>query len=315
VAAAEQHQGPPPEALVERFRELNAELEGIADPLARARAEEMIGVILDLYGEGLRRIFGVLESAGPETEMVREALASDGVVASLMLIHDLYPVSLEQRVEEALDSVRPYMESHGGNVELLGVDDGIARIRLAGSCDGCPASSATLELAIQQALDEHAPDLEGLEVEGIEAPQLTGEIGGLELPVVPGGAGPPANGNGSGAHPEGSRPPVVETLPSWFGAAELADLEDGSLRTLAVAGSALIAANVDGSLLAYLDHCADCGSSLAGSTLVEGVLCCSGCGRRYYLPRAGRSLDDDGLQLDPVPLLAQDGSIRVALPG
>ena len=65
---SEQRAGPPPEALVERFRELNAELEGIADPLARARAEEMIGVVLDLYGEGLRRIFEVLESAGPETE-------------------------------------------------------------------------------------------------------------------------------------------------------------------------------------------------------------------------------------------------------
>ena len=58
---------------------------------------------------------------------------------------------------EALDSVRPYMESHGGNVELLGLEDGVARIRLQGSCDGCPASSATLELAIKQALEEAAP--------------------------------------------------------------------------------------------------------------------------------------------------------------
>ena len=45
----------------------------------------------------------------------------DGVVASLLLMHGLYPVPLEDRVREALDSVRPYMESHGGDVELLGI--------------------------------------------------------------------------------------------------------------------------------------------------------------------------------------------------
>ena len=55
---------------------------------------------------------------------------------------------------EALDSVRPYMESHGGDVELLGIEDGVARMRLVGHCKGCPASEATLELAIKKALEE-----------------------------------------------------------------------------------------------------------------------------------------------------------------
>ncbi len=308
--------GPPPEALVERFRQLSDELEGIADPVARARTEELIGIVLDLYGEGLTRIFETLEAAGEATAPAREALASDGVVASLMLIHDLYPVPLDQRVEEALDSVRPYMESHGGNVELLGVGvDGVARIRLAGSCDGCPASSATLELAIQQALDEHAPDLEGIVVEGADAAVTTGlGEGATELPVLQ-SAGGNGNGSGNGASPSVATGAGAEGLPSWFPASGLADLEEGALRTTAVAGRELLVANVEGSLLAYIDRCKDCGDALGGSTLVEGVLCCSGCGRRYYLPRAGRSLDDDSLQLDPVPLLASNGAIRIALPG
>ena len=96
---------------------------------------------------------------------MRDRLVDDGVVASLLLIHGLYPVSLEERVLEALDSVRPYMESHGGDVELLGIEDGVAKMRLVGHCEGCPASEATLELAIKKALEETAPDLEGLEVE------------------------------------------------------------------------------------------------------------------------------------------------------
>jgi Fe-S cluster biogenesis protein NfuA/nitrite reductase/ring-hydroxylating ferredoxin subunit len=301
--------GPPPEALVERFQELNAGLEAISDPIARQRAEEMISVILDLYGEGLRRIFGRLEDAGEATAELRRELSDDGVVASLMLIHDLYPIGLSERVEEALESVRPYMESHGGDVELVAIADGVARIKLSGSCDGCPASAATLELAIKQALDEHAPDLDGLEVEGaVEGAELAA-VSGTELPIVQVGSTAEV-GDGNGAPSEAGK---VETLPSWFPVRDLADVEDGAMRPAAVAGNALIVANVDGSLLAYRDRCADCAAPLQGSTLVEGVLCCAGCGRRYYLPRAGRSLDDDGLQLDPIPLLAENGSIRVAL--
>lgn len=271
---------PPPEALVERFQELSSDLERIADPLARAHAEEMIGVVLDLYGEGLRRIFAVLEEGGDGAEELRRALTEDGVVASLMLIHDLYPVALEERVQVALDSVRPYMESHGGDVELLSVEAGVATIRLSGSCDGCPASSATLELAIKQALDEHAPDLEALEVEGGEA------------------------GNGA-----------AEAPPSWFPLGGVGGLGEGDLMPVAVAGEALVVARIDDSLLAYRDSCASCGSQLAGAELADGVLRCPGCDRRYYLPRAGRSLDDEGVQLEPVPLLAENGSIRVALAG
>ena len=93
------------------------------------------------------------------------------MIGSLMLIHDLYPVPLETRVQEALASVRPYMESHGGDVELLRLEDGIAHLRLVGHCHGCPASAATLELAIKEAIDDAAPDLLGLEVEGVAEPK------------------------------------------------------------------------------------------------------------------------------------------------
>ena len=306
--------GAPPEELIERFQELTASLERIDDPLARRSAEELIGVVLDLYGEGLRRIFAAMVEAGESTEALRLGLADDGVVASLMLIHDLYPVDLETRVREALDGVRPYMESHGGDVELVELRDGVARIRLNGSCDGCPASSATLELAIKQALDEHAPDLEALEVEGGQgAPGIDATTSGTELPIVQvspsmGVAAPPVPGAAAeqnGAGPLG--------LPSWFGLDGVAGLQDGELTESAAAGTPLVIANVDGTLLAYRDSCADCSAPLGGAALIDGVLACTSCGRRYYLPRAGRSLDDDHFQLDPVPLLRENGAVRVAL--
>jgi len=112
-------------------------------------------------------------------------LLDDGVVSSLLLIHGLFPISLEERVVEALDSVRPFLASHGGNVEFLGIDEGVARLKLEGSCNGCPSSAATLENALKEAIDATAPDLLGLEVEGVVGLEKDAETnGGLSLPVV-----------------------------------------------------------------------------------------------------------------------------------
>ncbi len=175
-----------PEELVERVQDLLGSLDDIADPFAQQRVQELIGAVLELYGAGLDRILGVINDAGEPGLPIREALLEDGIVASLLLIHGLFPVPLEERVIEALDSVRPFLASHGGNVEFLGVDEGVARLRLEGSCNGCPSSAATLENALKEAIDATAPDLLGLEVEGVVGlAEDAGESeGGLSLPVV-----------------------------------------------------------------------------------------------------------------------------------
>ena len=80
-----------------------------------------------------------------------------------------------------------------------------------------------------------------------------------------------------------------------------------------VFGVALVVANVDGTLLAYRNACAHCGGTLDGGALDGGALSCPGCGRRFSLPQAGRSLDGESLQLQPVPLLREQEEIKVAL--
>jgi Fe-S cluster biogenesis protein NfuA len=97
-------------------------------------------------------------------------VARDDVVASLLLLYGLHPVDLEMRVRQSLDKVRPYLKSHGGNVELAGIDDGIVRLKLQGSCNGCPSSTMTLKNAIEEAIYEMAPDIAGLAVEGVVEP-------------------------------------------------------------------------------------------------------------------------------------------------
>jgi Fe-S cluster biogenesis protein NfuA/nitrite reductase/ring-hydroxylating ferredoxin subunit len=265
-----------PEALVARVEQLTAQLE------PGGAAEEMAGALMDLYGEGLVRIFGAIAEDG--SDALRERLVEDGVVASLMLIHDLYPVPLEDRVQEALDSVRPYMETHGGNVELLGIEDGVAKLRLEGSCNGCAASASTLELAVEEALKATAPDLEGIDVEGVVEPPAPA-LGGFELPMVGGGA--PVSGWQA---LEGFQPPAPGSL---------------------TAASSLVIANVAGDLLAYRNRCAGCGGALDHGDLSGGTLICPTCARKFDLPRAGRG--DEGLQLSPVPLLRDGDTVRVAV--
>src|SRR5918998_6516692 len=179
-----------PEELVERVQELLGSLDEIADPVAQARVQELVGTVLELYGAGLERILGILEDAGDPALPIRNALLDDGVVASLLLIHGLYPISLEERVTQALDSMRPFLATHGGNVELVSIEEGVARLRLQGSCNGCPSSAATLENALKEAIEEAAPDLLGLEVEGVVGLEQKEPDGppGLSLPMVQVGA-------------------------------------------------------------------------------------------------------------------------------
>jgi Fe-S cluster biogenesis protein NfuA/nitrite reductase/ring-hydroxylating ferredoxin subunit len=292
-----------PEELVERAQELQGALDSAEDSPTRRVAEELMSCVVRIYGAGLERIVAALHEAGEEGGRIAASLSEDQLVATLLLIHDLHPVPLADRVRAALDSVRPYMESHGGNVELLSLEDGIARIHLRGSCSDCAASSVTLELAIKQALEDAAPDLEGLEVEGI-APQT---MGGAGLPMV------------TGSEPSGMELPVIMSPPpvppSWFEVDSLGELDNGALAAVTVDGRELVIANVDGTLLAYRDACAACGSRLRDGLLTAGALACPACRRSFFLPRAGRSLDDDGLQLEPVPLLRERGNVRVALAG
>jgi Fe-S cluster biogenesis protein NfuA/nitrite reductase/ring-hydroxylating ferredoxin subunit len=267
------------EQLIARVQELTGRLEDLDDPGCRALAEELTAAVVQMYGAGLERIVELADAA------TRDELAKDELVSGLLMIHDLYPVPIEERVLAALDTVRPYMESHGGNVELLGIEDGVAKLRLEGSCKSCRASSSTLELAVRQALEAAAPDLDGMDVEGVleEEP----EVSGIPLPVV-----------------------QMNGAPSWH---TLGIDPAEALFRADVGGVPLVVANVEGTLLAYRNRCADCGGSLDGGALEGGVLGCPSCGRRYFLPQAGRSMDDDHLQLQPVPLLREQEEIKVAL--
>ena len=120
---------------------------------------------MELYGSALARILEIVDDTGPADE-IYDRLAADDLVASLLVLHGLHPLNVETRIARALDRVRPYLGSHGGDVKLLGVNEGVVHLRLEGSCHGCPSSTVTMKLAIEKAIEEAAPEVARIEVEG-----------------------------------------------------------------------------------------------------------------------------------------------------
>jgi Fe-S cluster biogenesis protein NfuA/nitrite reductase/ring-hydroxylating ferredoxin subunit len=280
---------------VARVESLLEAVESLPDPDARETATELVGAVVELYGEGLERVLSL--ATGDHPIGLDQALVGDELVSHLLLLHGLHPVPVQLRVEGALDEVRPYLDSHGGNVELLDVADGVARVRLEGSCSGCPSSTMTLKLAIEEAIHKAAPEVESVEAEGVTeerpAPQL------LQIEVGPAG--------GPGGEAE-------EVNGSWTELAAMPKLVPEHASRTEVSGQPLLLLEVDGTPYAYRPDCPGCGSSLDGASLEGAELECPGCGKRFDARRAGRCLDSPALHLEPIPLLAaDDGAVRVAL--
>jgi Fe-S cluster biogenesis protein NfuA len=153
---------------MERLERHIQEVERYADPEARAHTKEIVRTLLAMHAVGLERILEHVAGTGETGLSIIDALARDDLVGSLLLLYGLHPLDIETRVRHALDKVRPYLRFHGGSVELLGIADGVVRLRMETRCDGSPSSAIPLKRAIEEAVYEKAPDVTAIEVEEVE---------------------------------------------------------------------------------------------------------------------------------------------------
>ena len=162
-----------------RIGALLDDLNESADPGIAERADELVAAVVTLYGEGLSRIVTLIGETPGGDRIVRE-LAADGLVGNLMLLHELHPDDTTTRIQAALDRVRPFLGTHAGGIEFVGIDDeGVAHLRLQGSCDSCPSSSVTVQSSVERAVLEAAPEVVSIEVEGMVEFQPLPERGQL----------------------------------------------------------------------------------------------------------------------------------------
>lgn len=275
--------------------ELVQRLETATDPAARSASQELVRALMELHGAALERMLTVIRRNGAAGTTIVEQLAREELVASVLLLYDLHPVDLDTRVRGALEKSRPYLKSHGGNVELLGIEGGVVRLRMQGSCHGCPSSAVTLKLAIEQAIHEAAPDVSAIVVEGTEAAHPAAPV------LLAMSAAGKANGH-------------LDVDSNWLDVPELSLRASGATRRVDVEGREVLFCLLDETLYAYGARCPECDADLGTASLTERTLNCSGCGQAYDIIQAGRTPDRPELHLEPFPLLTRNGRTQVALP-
>ena len=262
--------------LVERVQELTAQLEQVADPRSRALADELAAAIVQLYGEGLERIFAAARRGrrGRALGRGRRRREPDAHPRPLPGRRSRTRVQRGARQRAPVPGVprrRRRAARHRGRRRAAAAAGLVQRLRGVGSDARAGDRAARWR--------RPRPTCSAIDVEGVVAP-----------PPRRAARRPPATPSGSSS--TASR--------AWTRGA------------LAARGDGLVVANVAGTLLAYRDACAGCAAPLTAAMLVGGTLTCAACGAAYDLPRAGRGRDDADLQLEPVPLLRNGGAVRVA---
>ena len=171
----------------ERVEELLAELGAQAGPQVAATAEELVSSLVELYGAGLAEIVQIIGQDGDAGQRLMTKLAADPLVESLLLLHDLHPLPIADRVRRAIDAVMPQLGAHAGQAEFTGLDEvGVVRIRLELSAHGHQAHAGAVQEAIERAVADAAPDAAGVSFDVVEAAP--------ELPLLQIGRSPAARG-------------------------------------------------------------------------------------------------------------------------
>jgi Fe-S cluster biogenesis protein NfuA/nitrite reductase/ring-hydroxylating ferredoxin subunit len=293
---------------MEQVEGLIRKIENLPDAAARATALELVKALMEFHGAGLERLMEIIAESGEPGYALFDNFAADDLVGSLLLLYGLHPLPIEARVTKALEKVRPYLDSHGGNVELLAVSDGVVQLRMQGSCKSCPSSSMTLKLAIEEAIYAAAPDVVAIEAEGVaEQPAATGFV---QIGKLAGNGKANGNGNG-GAHVQNGSGGAGD---AWEEVKELSSLTSSTVRLLEVRGRSILFCRLGESVYAYGNSCPGCGSALQDAHLEVTNLVCPQCRQQYDVIRAGRGLDQPDLHLEPFPLLFDQGRAKVALP-
>jgi hypothetical protein len=171
------------QSVAERIELLVDELSALGDDRGgggggrgtREKANELVQLLMRFYGRGLARVLEIVdEESAEDARRLFGKFEDDPLVASLLVLHDLHPVSAETRVAVALERARAELEAP---LTLLEVRDGVARVRAesvpGGNGNGHHAS-ARLRRSIEQAIEAAAPEIGTVEIVGLpeDAPAL-----------------------------------------------------------------------------------------------------------------------------------------------
>lgn len=248
------------------------------DEPQRLGALALKSAIEDLHREAFKRLIRALKSDPAAGPRLREAL-SDPVIWGVLSFHGLVREPLEARVRKALEEVRPFMETHGGGVELVAIKPpDMVELRLLGSCHGCPASSTTLSQGVEKAIREHCPEIQHI------------------LQVSRGASETRAHGGETGSTVHYISPFALHAKSGWQDAARLQQIPENGILACELKGRSLLLSRRGHAVSCFDNRCAHLGMPLEMGEVADGVITCSYHGFRYLL-ETGECLTAPEVQL------------------
>lgn len=225
-----------------------------------------------LNAEAIRRLIRMLKDVPGFGAALREA-AGDEVVYAVLRRHGILKPSLHERVEDALESIRPMLDSHGGDVEVVAVEPPRVDVRFLGACDGCPASALTFYSGVKKAIQDAMPEIKEVK-----------QVKGL--------------GGGSPDQVHFASPFADYKAEGWVFAMKLPQLADGQTLSKDLEGQSVLLSRFGDKVTCFANVCAHMGLALDGGEVDEGLITCPYHGFKYSL-ESGECLTAPEVQLQP----------------
>jgi len=274
------------------FEQLAADVDAAAasldelDPGVSAQARQLAEAVEAFHRPALVHIVQALKADPRGKELLFE-LVDDPAVRALFAMHGIIKADPMTRANQVLVSVRPYLQSHGGDVELVRIEDGAAFIRLQGSCNGCSMSAVTLREGVEEALVQ-LDEIDRIEV--------------LEDQPTP--AFIPLSSVGRRTKEDAG----------WVMGPVSADVSDGAMVRFDVGDDSFVITNVDNRIAVFRNACVHQGLTLDGGMIEDGVIRCPWHGFTFEAS-SGECLSAPGAQLEQIPTRIEDGTVWIRAHG
>jgi Fe-S cluster biogenesis protein NfuA/nitrite reductase/ring-hydroxylating ferredoxin subunit len=252
----------------------------------RGAVEAYARAIEALHGEAMRRLVRALKTDAAALAAMKAAL-SDEVVYAVLRRHEIIRASLAERVERALQGIRPMLASHGGDVELVKVAPPAIEVRFVGACDGCPASALTFHAGVKKAVEDSCPEItEVLQVKG------AGAAGPSSIRFV--------------------SPFALNATGNWLAAATLAEIPEGGVLAKEIGGAKIMLSRRGAIVTCFQNACAHLGFPVHDGEVEDGIITCPHHGFRYDLS-SGECLTAPEVQLQSHAVRVVGSQVEVRL--
>ena len=261
------------------------------DADARTAALALKDAIEAFHRPGLVHIVRTLRDDPRGKELLFE-LVDDPAVRAIFALHGIIKPDIMTRANVALDGVRPYLQSHGGDVELVRIENGRAAVRLHGSCNGCSMSAVTLREGVEEALVKGVVEIEGIDVLDDEPTTALVSLSSTR------------------------RKGTAET--GWVEGPPTGDVALGSMLRFDVetetGTDSFIVTNIANKFAVFRNACVHQGMTLDGGMIDDGIIVCPWHGFKFEAT-TGECISAPGAQLSPIPTRIESGHVWVRVRG